>query len=80
MHLHEKGRRIYQRLKSRLEPKHKGQIIAIEVESGQYLVGKDELQVALKAMERFPKKKFSVFRIGYPVVHKLRVDVCCRVL
>jgi len=71
-----KGQRVYQRLKSRLEPKYKGQIIAIEVKSGQYIVGKDELQVALKALKKFPNKTFSFFRIGYPVVHKLRVCVC----
>lgn len=68
---HAKGERIYQRLKTRLEPRHKGEIIAIEVESGGYVLGKDELQVALKAMKKFPGKKFSFFRVGYPAVHKL---------
>lgn len=73
---HKKGRRIYQRLKARLEPKYKGQIIAIEVESGQYVLGKDELQVALEAIQKFPNKQFSFFRVGYPAVHKLRIYVC----
>jgi len=74
-HIHRlqaKGERLYQRLKARLEPRYKGDIIAIEVESGQYVLGKDELQVALKAVKKFPGKKFSFFRIGYPAVHKLR--------
>lgn len=78
-HIHRlqaKGERLYQRLKARLEPRHKGDIVAIEVESGQYLVGKDELQVALKAVKKFPGKQFSFFRIGYPAVHKLRIRVC----
>lgn len=70
------GERLYQRLKARLEPRHKGDIVAIEVESGQYIVGKDELQVALRAVQKFPGKQFSFFRIGYPAVHKLRVRVC----
>lgn len=68
---HAKGKRVYERLKPRLEPRHKGEIIAIEVESGGYVLGKDELDVVLRAMKKFPGKKFSFFRIGYPAVHKL---------
>ena len=71
-----KGERLYQRLRPRLEPRHKGDIVAIEVSSGQYVIGKDELKVALKAVKQFPGKKFSFFRIGYPAVHKLRFCRC----
>jgi len=70
--LHAKGERQYRRLRSKLEPRYKGQILAIEVESGKYVLGKDELNVALKAVKKFPGRKFSFFRIGYPAVHKLR--------
>ena len=81
-HIHRlqaRGERFYQRLKARLEPRHKGDIVAIEVESGQYIMGKDELQVALKAVKKFPGKKFGFFRIGYPAVHKLRLRACWKV-
>jgi hypothetical protein len=77
--LQAKGERVYRRLRPRLEPRYKGQILAIEVESGQYVVGKDELQVALKAMNKFPGKKFTFFRVGYPAVHKLRHRECLQV-
>ena len=77
--LHAKGERQYQRLRSKLEPRYKGQILAIELESGKYLLGKDELQVALRAVKKFPGKKFSFFRVGYPAVHKLRVKSCSKV-
>jgi hypothetical protein len=77
--LQAKGERVYRRLRPRLEPRYKGQILAIEVESGQCVVGKDELQVALKAMNKFPGKKFSFFRVGYPAVHKLRRRECFQV-
>ena len=69
--LHAKGERQYQRLRSKLEPRYKGHILAIEVESGDYAL---ELKVALRAVKKFPGKKFSFFRIGYPAVHKLRVQ------
>jgi hypothetical protein len=74
--LHAKGERLYQQLRKKIEPRYKGQIIAIEAESGQYVVGKDELQVAREAVKKFPGKKFSFFRIGYPAVHKLRARAC----
>jgi hypothetical protein len=77
--LHAKGERQYQRLKSKLEPRYKGHILAIEVESGEYVLGKDELKVALKAVKKFPGRKFSFFRIGYPAVHKLRLQICLKV-
>jgi len=70
--LQAKGERFYKRLKTRLERHHKGEIVAIEADSGKYVIGKDELQVALEALSRFPGKKFSFFRVGYPAVHKLR--------
>ncbi len=74
--LHAKGERLYQQLRKKIEPRYNGQIIAIEPDSGEYVVGKDELQVALEAVKKFPGKKFNFFRIGYPAVHKLRVRTC----
>ena len=77
--LQSKGEQVYQRLRTRLERRYKGRIVAIEVDSGQYVMGKDELQVALRAVKKFPGKQFSFIRIGYPAVHKLRLRVCCKV-
>lgn len=74
--LHAQGERRYQQLRKKIEPRYKGQIIAIEAESGQYVVGKDELEVALAAVKKFPGKKFNFFRVGYPAVHKLRMRAC----
>ena len=77
--LQSKGERVYQRLRTRLERRYKGRIMAIEVDSGEYVIGKDELQVALRAVKTFPGKRFSFIRIGYPEVHKLRLRVCLKV-
>jgi hypothetical protein len=35
--------------------------------------------VALRAVKKFPGRKFSFFRVGYPAVHKLRVESCSKV-
>ena len=69
-----KGKAIYKKLKPKFK-KDKGKIVAIEVESGNYFIGDDELDAAQKARSKFPDKIFVFFRIGYPVVHKFR-KVC----
>lgn len=72
MTIFEKGKKIYNGLKGKIEKKFKGKIIAIEPISGKYIIGQDELEAALLAVNKFPGKVFAFFRIGYPVMHKLR--------
>ena len=53
----ERGERIYEeRLKSLLEPDHKGEIVAVEVESGEYFLGKREIEAYDKAVAKHPGK------------------------
>jgi hypothetical protein len=68
-----RSERIYQtKLKALLEPQENGKVVAIEVESGEYILGVDELDAALKALEQFPGKIFHFIRVGSPVMHKMR--------
>ena len=67
----EKGKAVYKKLQPKLK-KDKGKIVAIEIESGEYFIGDDELEAAKKARNKFPNKIFVFFRIGYPFVHKFR--------
>ena len=67
-----KGERIYKKLKSKLERSNYGKIIAIDPSSGRYVIGTDELKIALLIRKDFPGKVFDFFRIGYPAVHKFR--------
>ncbi len=57
------------RLHSELSSK-KGQIVAVESESGEYILGRTLLEVARKARAAFPGKVFYFIRIGYPYVHR----------
>ena len=64
------GQAIYeQRLKGQLEPAHEGQIVAIEVESGDYFIGQSVVEAARKARAKHPDKLFYFVRIGFPAVH-----------
>jgi len=64
-----KGEEIYQqRLKDKLEPTHYGQIVAIEVESGDYFLGESVIEAGLKARAKYPDKIFHFIKIGFPTV------------
>jgi len=64
---------IYEmKLKQELEPKFKGQFVAIEVDSGDWFLGETPIEAALKAREKYPDKLFHMIRIGYRAVSKRR--------
>ena len=67
-----RGELLYRRLRKRLERKFKGSVLAIEPESGKYIVGHDELDVAEKAFKTFRGVPVDFYRIGYPALHKFR--------
>lgn len=68
----EKGQRIYETLKDKLEAEHKGEIVAIEMESGDYFLAKRVIEAIEKARKKYPDKVFYVARVGFPVVHVFR--------
>lgn len=69
----ERGQKIYEdRLKEKLEPLHKGKIIAIEVETEDYFLGDSVIEAVNKAKEKHPDKVFFIARIGYKAVHVRR--------
>lgn len=72
-----RGKKILAALEPALRRKFNGRIIAIEVASGEYGVGQDELEAARAVRQKFPHKKFAFFRIGYPAAHKLRRGKDC---
>jgi len=72
-----RAKAIYRRIESSLLSEHKGEIIAIEPVSGDYVIGSDEVAVALEGKRRHPGKKFGLFRIGTPAVHKMRSTAVC---
>lgn len=69
--LSEEGKKIYQELKDSLETEHKGEYLAIEVESGDYFIGKTIEEAGEKARQKYPDKVFHLIKIGYPGVFNL---------
>ena len=68
----EKAQAIYERkYRKRLEATARGQVVAIEVESGEVFLDRTALEAAMKARKKFPDRLFYFIRIGYPAVHSL---------
>ena len=67
--LAERGQEIYERIKHELEPTHRGKVVAIEVESGDYFLGESVVAAAKKARAKHPDKHFYFVRVGFPSVH-----------
>jgi len=68
-------RRPSQRVLARLkawDPRYKGQVAAIEMESEEIFLGNDVVEATLKGWEKYPGRAFYFVRIGYPAVHSHR--------
>ena len=61
----DKGEGIYNELRQKLEPEHKGEFVVIEVDSSDYFLGKTPQEADGKASEKYPDKVFYLARIGY---------------
>lgn len=72
----EKGEKIYQqKLKDTLERDHKGEFVAIEVETGKYFLGKSPEETLETAKKEFPEKIFHLIRIGHTGVYNVSWSV-----
>lgn len=61
----DKGKIIYYQIKPLLEEKYEpADFVTIEVESGEYFVGKTAIEALEKAKERFPERKFFLTQVG----------------
>ena len=61
----EAAKKVYEeKLKDQLERDHIGEVIAIEPESGDYVLGKTLSEVDGARRERFGQKPVHIFRVG----------------
>lgn len=56
-----KGKAIYEKLAKELKPRHNGEELTIEVDSGDYFLGEDSI---FQARKRYPGKVFYTTRVG----------------
>jgi hypothetical protein len=69
----ERCRAIYRQLLPTLLAKHRGKVIAIEPESGDYFLGEDLDSASATALAQYPDRLFGFFQVDEsPAVVKLR--------
>ncbi|MBI4232317.1 hypothetical protein HY605_03735 [Candidatus Peregrinibacteria bacterium] len=60
--------KIYKQIRHNLEKQHKGKIIAIEVNSGEYFIGDTVLEAYNNGKAKHPDSHFVFKRIGFPAL------------
>lgn len=68
----EKGKELYKKIKDMLEPEHKGEVVAIEIKTGDYFLGKSVIEADRKARKRYPDEVFYFGRVGYRTLYVRR--------
>ena len=67
-----RGRDLYEReIRSQVEPDHRGEIVVIEVESGDYEVDHDHLTAARRARAKHPDGVLFATRVGFPALARI---------
>jgi len=61
-----RGEEYYERvLRSKLEPKHVGEYLVLEVESGDYELDASQIAALDRAEAKHPESVFYIMRVGY---------------
>ena len=67
-----RGEEIYaSRLRGHLENEHKGEVVIIDIESGEYEIGHDSLAANKRALARRPGAALYGIRVGFPFVESI---------
>ena len=65
------GEEIYaSRLRGQLEKEYKGQVVIIDIESGEYEIGPDSLAANTRALAKSPGAALYGIRVGNDVVER----------
>ena len=67
-----RGKEIYEReIRASVEEEHKGKVLVVDIESGEYEIDADHLSASHRAHAKHPDGVFYAMRIGYPALSKV---------
>ena len=66
------GKAMYEEIRGELEATQKGKVVVIDVKSGDYEIGDNDLEATLRMFERRPSALTWGERIGYPAMYAIR--------
>ena len=66
------GKAIYNdKIKDTLGPEHKGKVVVIDINSGDYEIGDDDMEATQRLLERRPDADAWAKRVGYPALYEI---------
>ena len=66
-----RGEEIYQQIRDRVDAGNHGEFVVIDVKTGEYELGADDVQATMSLLARRPDAITYGVRIGSPVAYKL---------
>ena len=74
-----RGDEIYARaIRPMVERGNEGRIVAIDVDTGDFEMGEDELAASDPLLERHPDAQIWFVRVGFPTVHRIGAQMLRR--
>jgi hypothetical protein len=69
------GKAMYEEIRGELEAAQRGKVVIIDVKSGDYEIGDDDLEATLRMFERRPGALTWGERVGYPAMYSFKERV-----
>ncbi len=67
-----RGKDLYEReIRSRVEKDHFGEVVVIDVETGDYEIDPDHLTAAKRARAKHPDAALFALRVGFPALARI---------
>jgi hypothetical protein len=67
-----RGDEIYERrVRTQVEAEHRGEVVAIDVESGAYALGDGALAASRRLLARDPEAPIWLVRVGHRALHRI---------
>lgn len=67
-----RGNEIYARdIRAQVEPAHRGKVVAIDIDSGAYVVDDNALAASERLLAQYPGAEIWCVRVGSRVLHRM---------
>ena len=67
-----RGKEIYQQqIQDKVEPEHKGKFLSVDIETGDYEIGTDDLSPTMRLLAKRPDAVIYSLRIGFEAAHRM---------
>jgi len=67
-----RGDALYEReIRGQVEPAHRGKVVAIDVDRGEYVIAENALTASERLLARYPDAEIWCVRVGSRVLHHI---------